>query len=61
MQLDNVHAHGPQQSPIIMPGRSADFGFDKELEELSHSPEWASGIAIKVLIRYPDIQITLRR
>jgi hypothetical protein len=30
-----------------MPGRSAEFGFDKELEELGYSPEWASGIARK--------------
>jgi hypothetical protein len=49
MQLDNVQADSPQQSAIIMPGRSAEFGFDKELEELGYSPEWASGIARKVL------------
>jgi quercetin dioxygenase-like cupin family protein len=59
--MQPVHSHAPQQSPIVMPGRSAEFDFAKELEELRHSPEWESGIARKVLIRYPDFQITLRR
>ena len=43
-----------------MPGRSAELNIDKEVEELRYSPEFESGIARKVLIRYPDFQITLR-
>ncbi len=28
---------------------------------MRNSPEWQSGIARKVLVRYPDLQVTLRR
>ncbi len=49
------------QSPVVMPGRSMEFALEKEVEELSRSPEWQNGIARKVLVRYPDLQITLRR
>lgn len=61
MQPERVHTHAQQQSPIVLPGLSTELNLDKELEELSRSPEWESGIARKVLIRYPDFQITLRR
>ncbi len=47
--------------PIALPGRSAEFSLEEELEELRRSPEFEGGIARKVLIRYPDMQITLRR
>lgn len=49
-----------QPSPIPMPGHSAHLNLEREIEELHHSPEWENGIARKVLIRYPDFQITLR-
>ncbi len=49
------------QSPVVMPGRSMEFALEKEVEELSRSPEWQNDIARKVLVRYPDLQITLRR
>ncbi len=39
MQPEKVHSHAPQQSPIVMPGRSAEFDFNNELEELRRSPE----------------------
>ncbi len=61
MQPEKIQSSAAQQAPIIMPGRSMEFGFAKELEELRKSPEWESGIAKKVLIRYPDLQVTLRR
>ncbi len=61
MQQEKVCSQGAQPTPIVMPGRSAEFGFGKEVEELRNSPEWESGIAKKVLIRYPDLQVTLRR
>ncbi len=59
MQPEKIPAHVSQ--PIAMPGRSAEFDLDKELEDLRHTPEWDSGIARKVLIRYPDFQLVLRR
>lgn len=61
MQPEKLQNHAQQQTPIVMAGRSAEFNLDKELEELRNSPEWQSGIARKVLVRYPDFQITLRR
>ena len=61
MQAEKAHNQAPQPSPVAMAARSAQFDFAKELEELRHSPEWEGGIARKVLIRYPDLQITLRR
>jgi hypothetical protein len=38
----------------------SEFSIDEQLYELHHSPEWESGIACRVLIRYPIFQITLR-
>lgn len=61
MQPDNVHSHVAQPTPIVMPGGSAEFDLAKALEELRNSPEWQSEIARKVLVRYPDLQVTLRR
>ncbi len=46
---------------MFLAGRSSELDLTRELEELRHSPEWETGIARKVLIRYPDFQITLRR
>jgi quercetin dioxygenase-like cupin family protein len=60
MQPETIQNPAPP-SPVVMPGRSAELNLDKELEELRRSPEWESGIARKVLIRYPDFQLTLRR
>ncbi len=61
MQLENFHSHSPQQNPMFLAGRSTELDLTRELEQLRHSPEWETGIARKVLIRYPDFQITLRR
>ncbi len=61
MQQEKVQSQVAHPTPIVMPGRSAEFDFAKEVEELRNSPEWESGIAKKVLIRYPDLQVTLRR
>ena len=61
MQPQEIQTSAAQPHPIVMPARSAEFDFAKELEELRKSPEWASGIAKKVLIHYPDFQVTLRR
>lgn len=61
MQTETVDSHASQHGPITMPTRSAEFDLAGELEQLRNSPEWESGIARKVLVRYPDLQITLRR
>ncbi len=61
MQPEKLHSHVAQPTPIVMPGRSAEFDFARALEELRNTPEWQSGIARKVLVRYPDLQVTLRR
>jgi quercetin dioxygenase-like cupin family protein len=61
MQPEKAPDKAPQQSPIIMPARSTEFNLGEELEALRQSEEWETGIARKVLVRYPDFQITLRR
>ncbi len=61
MQPEKIQPSVAQQAPIVMPGRSTEFDFAKELEELRKSPEWTKGIARKALICYPDLQVTLRR
>lgn len=58
MQPEQISSHAAQ--PMIRPGRSADFDLEKEMEELRQSREWESGMARKLLVRYPDLQITLR-
>ncbi len=45
---------------VITP-TAADFNLKREIEELARTPQWASGIAPKVLVRYPDLHVTLRR
>ena len=47
-------------APIALPDPVSEFNLDEQLYELHRSPEWESGIARRVLIRYPDFQITLR-
>lgn len=61
MQIEKSHSHALQATAFILAGRSTDVDLFRELEELRNSPEWSSGIARKVLVRYPDLQITLRR
>jgi quercetin dioxygenase-like cupin family protein len=51
---------GSQEALMMMQGRIAELDIEKELDELQRSPAWHNGIARKVLIRYPDFQITLR-
>jgi len=47
--------------PILMLGASTELDLEQELEALKYSEQWETGIARKVLIRFPDFQITLRR
>ena len=61
MQPETVGAHTAQADPIVMAECSAQFDFNQELEQLRESPKWGSGIARKVLVHYPDFEVTLRR
>lgn len=64
MQSETVESQfqmgGSQETPTIVGGLSAELDIEKEIEELHCSPDWKGGLARKVLIRYPDFQITLR-
>ncbi len=64
MQPENIlnQAAGlpPMATSVALPDPVSDFNLDEQLYELHRSPEWESGIARRVLIRYPDFQITLR-
>ncbi len=64
MQSETIESKSPngslQEAPVIVEGRSAELDIEKEIEELHRTPEWKGGIARKLLIRYPDFQITLR-
>jgi len=42
------------------PASSTELDLESEIAQLHRSPEWSTGIARKVLIQYPDLQITLR-
>ena len=59
--MEKSHSHLLQAIPFILAGRATEVDLFRELEDLRNSPEWSGGIARKVLIRYPDFQITLRR
>ena len=43
-----------------MPVSSTELDLELEIAQLHRSPDWSTGIARKVLIQYPDLQITLR-
>lgn len=51
------HFHDPS---TMVQGHSAELDLRKEIEELHQSTDWQTGIARKLLIRYPDFQVTLR-
>ncbi len=61
MQAEKIQSNAAQGGPIMMLGRSTEFDLNRELEQLRQSEEWDGGIAKRVLVRYPDLQITLRR
>lgn len=47
-------------APVALPDAVSEFNLDEQLYELHRSPEWESGIARRVLMHYPNFQITLR-
>lgn len=62
MQSQNIESgNAPQPNPVALTGQSAEFNLEQEAEDLVRSPQWQTGIARKVLVQYPDFQITLRR
>lgn len=60
MEPQNIE-NPPQPNPLTLTGQSAEFDLEQEAEDLVRSPQWQTGIARKVLVQYPDFQITLRR
>ncbi len=60
MEPQNIE-NPPQPNPLTLIGQSAEFDLEQEAEDLIRSPQWQTGIARKVLVQYPDFQITLRR
>lgn len=60
MQPQNIE-NATQPNLPAMTEQSAEFTLEQEAEDLVHSPQWQTGIARKVLVQYPDFQITLRR
>jgi quercetin dioxygenase-like cupin family protein len=62
MEPHALHSPEAQKATsALLTDLSADFNLDLEAEDLVHSPQWQTGIARKVLVQYPDLQITLRR
>lgn len=57
---NKIQAGISQEAFTLVESSPTELDIAKELDELRRSPEWQSGIARKVLIRYPDFQITLR-
>jgi quercetin dioxygenase-like cupin family protein len=49
-----------QETPRMVGSHSTELDIDKEIEELHCSPDWKGGLARKMLVRYPDLQIMLR-
>lgn len=61
MQTQNaVQQGGSANSLGSMPIASTELDLELEIAQLHRSPEWSTGIARKVLVQYPDLQITLR-
>ncbi len=60
MQAQNIQK-ATQPNPLVLTGQSAEFTLEHDAEDLVRSPQWQTGIARKVLVEYPDFQITLRR
>ncbi len=62
MQPANIESpNALQPLPLTLTGPSAEFNLEQEAAELVRNPQWQTGIARKVLVQYPGLQITLRR
>ena len=61
MQTQNaVQQASSAKTLASMPVSSTELDLELEIAQLHRSPEWSTGIARKVLVQYPDLQITLR-
>ena len=61
MQTQNAVQQASSASALTsMPISSTELDLESGIAQLHRSPEWSTGIARKVLIQYPDLQITLR-
>lgn len=55
-----ARTEGSEPASVSGRERSVELDFEKAIRELHASPDLKGGIARKVLIRYPDFQVTLR-
>lgn len=61
MQTQNAVQQASSANTLAsMPVSSTELELESEIAQLQRSPEWSTGIARKILIQYPDLQITLR-
>jgi quercetin dioxygenase-like cupin family protein len=61
MQTQNAVQQATSANALAStPISSTELDLESEIAQLHCSPEWSTGIARKVLIQYPDLQITLR-
>lgn len=61
MQTQNAARQASSANKLAsMPVSSTELDLESEIAQLQRSAEWSTGIARKVLIQYPDLQITLR-
>lgn len=61
MQTQNAVQQASSANTLAsMPVASTGLDLESEIAQLHRSPEWSTGIARKILIQYPDLQITLR-
>lgn len=59
--MPNTITRIPSQfNQTSMPDRSSELDLDEQIDVLRLSAEWSTGIARKVLVAYPDFQVTLR-
>ena len=64
MQFEKTKIRSPEAGALVTSSatreRPIQFDVWEELGELRQNAEWRGGIARKVLIRCPDLQVTLR-
>jgi len=64
MDFEKTKIQGPEAGVLVasLAAQERPIQFDvwQEMGELRHNAEWRDGIARKVLVRCPDLQITLR-
>lgn len=57
---NRIRPGNSQEVSSLVETAPAELDIEKELDVLRRSSEWHSGLARKVLVRYPNFHITLR-